>query len=105
MCIAGDPNKITVYLLYKIRDKPGVGGLMFWDCSWVQNNIVNGKDYGTHAFELLRGMAVTPTTTSTTSSHAPPKTTQTLPTKKTTTLTIPQTIKSPATTPIATAGE
>lgn len=77
----------------------------FWDCSWVQNNIVNGKDYGTHAFELLRGMAVTPTTTSTTSSHAPPKTTQTLPTKKTTTLTIPQTIKSPATTSIPTAGE
>ena len=78
---------------------------MFWDCSWVQNNIVNGKDYGTHAFELLWGMAVTPTTTSTTSSHASPKTTQTLPTKKTTTLTIPQTIKSPATTPIPTAGE
>ena len=70
-----------------------------------KKNIVNGKDYGTHAFELLRGMAVTPTTTSTTSSHAPPKTTQTLPTKKTTTLTIPQTIKSPATTPIPTAGE
>ena len=35
---------------------------MFWDCSWVQNNIVNGKDYGTHAFELLREIAVTPTT-------------------------------------------
>ena len=78
---------------------------MFWDCSWVQNNIVNGKDYGTHAFELLRGIAVTPTTTSTTSTHAPSKTTPTLPNKKTTTQTILQTTKSPATTRIPTAGE
>ena len=48
---------------------------MFWDCSWVQNNIVNGKNYGTHAFELLRGIANPPTEAP--STQAPPTTPQT----------------------------
>ena len=33
---------------------------MFWDCSWVQNNNVNGKNYGTYAFELLQGITIPP---------------------------------------------
>lgn len=54
---------------------------MFWDCSWVQNNIVNGKDYGTYAFELMRASIVPPTlppdATTLPSTHAPSETTQT----------------------------
>jgi len=95
----------TVYK--QIRDKPGVGGMMFWDCSWVQNNIVNGKDYGTHAFELLRSYTVPPTLPPTTTSapitHAPPVTTQTTTTQATTTQK-PQTTQPPATTKPPTAG-
>lgn len=51
---------------------------MFWDCSWVQNNIVNGKNYGTHAFELLRSYTVPPTLPPATvpSTHAPTLTTR-----------------------------
>ena len=48
---------------------------MFWDCSWVQNNNVNGKNYGSHAFELLRGITKPPPGVPTT--HAPPTTPQT----------------------------
>lgn len=84
---------------------------MFWDCSWVQNNIVNGKNYGAHAFDLLLRVTVPPTipptTTSAPSTHAPPVTTQT--TTKQTTTTLPQTTKpqtqTPATTKRPTAGK
>ena len=82
--------------------------MMFWDCSWVQNNIVNGKDYGTHAFELLRSYTVPPTIPPTTTSapitHAPPVTTQTTTTQATTTQK-PQTTQPPATTKPPTAGK
>ncbi|XP_068709857.1 uncharacterized protein [Montipora foliosa] len=70
------PDKLAS--VYKqIRDKPGVGGMMFWDCSWVQNNIINGEDYGAHAFKQLRNITNPPSvTTKSPSTHAPPPTTQ-----------------------------
>lgn len=96
------PDKLAV-VYKKIRDKPGVGGIMFWDCSWVQNNIVNGKDYGTYVFELMRASIVPPTlppdATTLPSTHAPSKTTQT-PISQTTTAgksTKPQTTLPPGT--------
>ena len=61
--------------------------MMLWDCSWVQNNIINGKDYGAHAFELLRSYGIPPlVTTRLQSTHAPSPTTQrpTTPRSKTT---------------------
>ena len=61
--------------------------MMLWDCSWVQNNIINGKDYGAHALELLRSYGIPPlVTTRLQSTDAPYRTTQrpTTPKAKTT---------------------
>lgn len=76
---------------------------MFWGCWWVQNNIVNGKDYGTYAFELMRASIVPPTlppdAATLPSTHAPSETTQT-PISQTTTTgksTKPQTTLPPGT--------
>jgi len=89
------PDKLaTVYK--QIRNKPGVGGLMFWDCSWVQNNNVNDKNYGTYAFDLLRGITTPPTQVPTT--HAP-QTTQSTTTGKPT---MSQTTKPPTQSPVTT---
>ncbi|XP_048581497.1 acidic endochitinase [Nematostella vectensis] len=43
-----------------IRDKPGVSGIMLWDCSWAQNNKPNGNHYSEHAFKLVSGGTVKP---------------------------------------------
>lgn len=48
--------------MQKIRHKPGVGGIMFWECSWDQNNIINGKHYSEYAFQLVSGGSITPPT-------------------------------------------
>jgi len=77
---------------------------MFWDCSWVQNNNVNGKNYGTYAFELLQGITIPPSQVPTT--HAPPTKPQTTctATQSTTTgkPTAPQTTKPPTQSPVTT---
>ena len=65
---------------------------MFWDCSWVQNNNVNGKNYGKYAFELLQGITIPPSQLPTT--HAPPTKPQT---------TQPTTTKPPTQSPVTTA--
>jgi len=69
---------------------------MFWDCSWVQNNNVNDKNYGTYAFDLLRGITTPPTQVPTT--HAP-QTTQSTTTGKPT---MSQTTKPPTQSPVTT---
>ena len=36
---------------------------MLWDVSWDQNNIVGGKRYSEHAFDILKGTSVVDPTT------------------------------------------
>ncbi|XP_031573002.1 acidic endochitinase-like [Actinia tenebrosa] len=48
-------------LYQKVRDLPGIGGIMLWDVSWDQNNVISGKRYSEVAFSLLKGSTVVPT--------------------------------------------
>ena len=76
---------------------------MFWDCSWVQNNNVNGKNYGTYAFELLQGITIPPSQVPTTHAPTKPQTTCTV-TQPTTTgkPTVLQTTKPATQSPVTT---
>ena len=57
-----------------------------WDVSWDQNNIVSGKRYSEHAFEVLKGTSIVdPTavpTTAAPSTGGPTQEPQTKPTTK-----------------------
>ena len=48
---------------------------MFWDCSWVQNNVINGKHYSEYAFKLVSGGSTVPPTATTSPPTPPPRTT------------------------------
>ena len=53
---------------------PGVGGIMLWDCSWDQNNVIGGRYYHEYAYELLRGSITVPTGSPGTKPPIPPDT-------------------------------
>lgn len=55
---AGDPKYYNppeklAKIYNRVRDKPGVGGIMLWDVSFDQNKI-NGRAYSSYAFALLK---------------------------------------------------
>ena len=56
-------------LLQSVKNLPGIGGIMLWDVSWDQNNVINGQRYSEYAFKELGGLTntVPPVTT-----QAPP---------------------------------
>ncbi|KAK3748058.1 hypothetical protein QZH41_004202 [Actinostola sp. cb2023] len=47
-------------LYQKVRDLPFIGGIMLWDVSWDQNNVIGGKRYSEYAFAELKGSSVIP---------------------------------------------
>ena len=49
------------YTLQSVKNLPGVGGIMLWDVSWDQNNVIDGKRYSEYAFKELGGVTVPPT--------------------------------------------
>lgn len=67
-----------------MKNLPGVGGIMLWDVSWDQNNVIGGQRYSEYAFKELGGLTNTvPPVTSqappppvTTQAPPPPGTTQ-----------------------------
>ncbi|KAJ7372412.1 hypothetical protein OS493_018915 [Desmophyllum pertusum] len=61
-------------LYKKVKDLPGVGGIMLWDVSWDQNNVINGQRYSEYAFKELGGVTLPPTQVPPppVTSHAPP---------------------------------
>lgn len=67
-----------------MKNLPGIGGIMLWDVSWDQNNVINGQRYSEYAFKELGGLTNTipPVTTQappppvTTEGPNPPVTTQ-----------------------------
>jgi len=40
--------------LQELKIKPFLGGIMLWDVSWDQNNIIDGSRYSDHVFALLK---------------------------------------------------
>ena len=46
-----------------MKTKPGVGGIMLWDVSWDQNNVIDGKIYSGHVFDLLKDTEIVRTPT------------------------------------------
>jgi len=64
------PTELT-RMYQSVKDLPGVGGIMLWDVSWDQNNVVGGQRYSEYAFRELGGVTVPPT-----QAPPPPVTTQ-----------------------------
>lgn len=46
-----------------VKNLPGIGGIMLWDVSWDQNNVISGQRYSEYAFKELDGAIVPPVTT------------------------------------------
>jgi len=77
------PAELTT-LYQAVKNLPGIGGIMLWDVSWDQNNVINGQRYSEYAFKELGGLTntVPPVTTQappppvTTEGPNPPVTTQ-----------------------------
>ena len=54
-----------------MKNLPGVGGIMLWDVSWDQNNVINGQRYSEYAFKEL-GRVTEPSTPPPVTTQAPP---------------------------------
>ncbi|KAL9978995.1 hypothetical protein ACROYT_G016584 [Oculina patagonica] len=56
-----------------VKGLPGVGGIMLWDVSWDQNNVIGGQRYSEYAFKVLGGATNTvPPPSPPITSQAPP---------------------------------
>ena len=53
----------ALYLSQAVKNLPGIGGIMLWDVSWDQNNVISGQRYSEYAFKELDGAIVPPVTT------------------------------------------
>jgi len=74
------PAELTT-MYQSVKDLPGVGGIMLWDVSWDQNNVIGGQRYSEYAFKELGGVTLPPTqapppSVTTQASPPPPITTQ-----------------------------
>lgn len=71
--------KYSYPVLQSVKNLPGIGGIMLWDVSWDQNNVINGQRYSDYAFKELGGVTEPPTQapppTVTTQAPPPPITT------------------------------
>lgn len=47
------PKELKV-IYEKFKTRPGLGGIMLWDISWDQNNIIDGSRYSDYVFALLK---------------------------------------------------
>ncbi|KAJ7394415.1 hypothetical protein OS493_000224 [Desmophyllum pertusum] len=47
----------------KLKTRTSIGGIMLWDVSWDQNNIIDGRRYSDHVFALLNGTSILRPTT------------------------------------------
>ena len=63
----------ALYLSQAVKNLPGIGGIMLWDVSWDQNNVISGQRYSEYAFKEL-GVTIVPTVT--TPEPPPPVSTQ-----------------------------
>ena len=63
----------ALYLSQAVKNLPGIGGIMLWDVSWDQNNVISGQRYSEYASKELDGAIVPPVTTS---APPPPVSTQ-----------------------------
>ncbi|KAL9978993.1 hypothetical protein ACROYT_G016582 [Oculina patagonica] len=66
-------------LYQSVKNLPGVGGIMLWDVSWDQNNVIGGERYSEYAYKELGGVTLPPTDGPppvTTQAPPPPVTTQ-----------------------------
>lgn len=72
-------------LYQSVKNLRGIGGIMLWDVSWDQNNVINGQRYSEYAFKELGDVTIPPT-------QAPPPsvTTQAPPAPVTTEAPLPQ---------------
>ena len=43
-----------VFLSQNLKDEPRFGGIMFWDASFDQNNVINGKHYSEHIAAMFK---------------------------------------------------
>ena len=60
-------NPVCVFfisILQSLKNLPGIGGIMLWDVSWDQNNVISGQRYSGYAFREL-GNIIVPSTQST----------------------------------------
>ena len=89
--------KYSYPVLQSVKNLQGIGGIMLWDVSWDQNNVINGQRYSEYAFKELGDVTVPPT-----QAPPPPVTTQAPPPPVTTEATLPQVttqVPHPPTTP------
>lgn len=42
----------------QLKTKASFGGIMLWDVSWDQNNIIDGSRYSDHVFTLLKDTSI-----------------------------------------------
>ena len=55
--------RTALYLSQAVKNLPGIGGIMLWDVSWDQNNVISGQRYSEYAFKELGGAILPPATT------------------------------------------
>ncbi|CAH3167259.1 unnamed protein product, partial [Porites lobata] len=56
------PAELTA-MYQVVKNLQGIGGIMLWDVSWDQNNVINGQRYSDYAFKELGGVTEPPTVT------------------------------------------
>ncbi|XP_029213854.2 acidic endochitinase SE2-like isoform X2 [Acropora millepora] len=63
-------------MFQSVKNLEGIGGIMLWDVSWDQNNVIGGQRYSEYAFQELGRVTLPPTqgTTPPLSSQSPPVT-------------------------------
>jgi len=54
------PAEMAV-IYQKIKHEPRFGGFMFWDASFDQNNVINGRRYSEHVGSIIGGKGPRPT--------------------------------------------
>ena len=47
--------------LQKVKDEPRFGGIMFWDASFDQNNMIGGKHFSDHIADFIKRGGTVPT--------------------------------------------